>query len=172
MADMNPAKIVTGKVRLSYVNVFQPQERENADPRYSVAVLIPKTDTATVDKFNKALEAVKMDPRSLAKWNQSNTGVRGGLRDGDTEKDDDAYKGHWFFNANSAQKPGAVDADLNPIMDPAELYSGCYGRVSVTLFAYNMSGSKGIGVGLNNVQKLEDGDRLGGGTSAESDFAL
>ena len=172
MADLNPGKIVTGKVRLSYVNVFTPMERENGDARYSCAILIPKTDTATVEKFNKALEAIKNDPKSLAKWGQSNKGVRGGLHDGDEEKDDPAYAGHYFINANSAQKPGVVDADLQPVIDPSEVYSGCYGRASVTLFAYNMAGAKGIGCGLNNIQKLEDGERLGGGTSAEQDFAI
>ena len=98
--------------------------------------------------------------------------VKGGLRDGDAEKDDPAYANSYFINANSTQKPGVVDAELNPIMDMTEFYSGCYGRASISFFAYNSNGSKGIGCGLNNVQKLEDGEKLGGATSAAADFAV
>ena len=99
-------------------------------------------------------------------------GLKGGLRDGDEEKDDPAYAGSYFINANSAQKPGVVDADLNPILDINEFYSGCYGRASITFYPYNAQGSKGIACGLNNVQKLEDGEKLGGATSAAADFAV
>jgi hypothetical protein len=77
----------------------------------------------------------------------------------------------YFINANSQQKPGVVDADLNPILDRSEFYSGCFGRASISFFAYNTSGSKGIGCGLNNVQKLKDGDKLGGSATAAEDFA-
>jgi hypothetical protein len=95
-----------------------------------------------------------------------------GLRDGDAEKEDAAYEGCYFINANSVQKPGVVDQDLNPILDQNEFYSGCYGRASITFYPYNAQGSKGIACGLNNVQKLEDGEKLGGGTTAAADFAV
>lgn len=173
MAVANPAKVVTGKVRFSYANVFAPVARENGDPRYSISLLIPKSDTATINAINQAIETIKNDPKNAAKWGGSVPKLlRGGLRDGDAEKEDAAYAGHFFINANSAQKPQVVDANLQAIIDPSEFYSGAYGRASITFFAYNAAGSKGIGCGLNNVQKLEDGEKLGGGASAEQDFAI
>lgn len=94
------------------------------------------------------------------------------LRDGDVERpEDEAYAGHYFINANSKLKPGVVDANLNEIIDPAEFYSGCYGRASITFYAYNVNGNKGIACGLQNLQKLKDGEPLGGSrASAASDF--
>jgi hypothetical protein len=165
-------KIVTGKVRFSYAHVFTPQaSEEGKQPKYSVSIIIPKSDKATIDKINKAIEEAKAE--NAAVWGGTvPKGLKGGLRDGDEEKDDPAYANSYFINANSAQKPGVVDADLNPILDQSEFYSGCYGRASISFFAYNSNGSKGVGCGLNNVQKLEDGDKLGGASSAADDFAI
>lgn len=164
-------KFVTGKVRFSYAHVFQPAETPNGTMKYSVSILIPKTDKDTVARFNKAFEDTKA--ANAAVWGGTVPKMlKGGLRDGDAEKDDATYAGHYFINANSNEKPGVVDADLNPIMDQSEFYSGCYGRASITLYPYDTSGSKGIAAGLNNVQKLEDGDKLGGATSAAADFAV
>jgi hypothetical protein len=164
-------KFVTGKVRFSYAHVFQPAETPNGTMKYSVSILIPKTDKDTVARFNKAFEDTKAANASV--WGGTVPKMlKGGLRDGDAEKDDATYAGHYFINANSNEKPGVVDADLNPILDPSEFYSGCYGRASITLYAYDTSGSKGIAAGLNNVQKLEDGQKLGGATSAAADFAV
>lgn len=92
------------------------------------------------------------------------------LRDGD-KKGDDAYKGCWYINANSTTKPGVVDADRQPIIETSELYSGIIGRASITLYAFNTNGNKGIAAGLNNLQKLSDGTPLGGHSRAEDDFA-
>jgi hypothetical protein len=164
-------KFVTGKVRFSYAHVFQPAETPNGTLKYSVSILIPKTDKDTIARFNKAFEDTKAANASV--WGGTVPKMlKGGLRDGDAEKDDATYAGHYFINANSNEKPGVVDADLNPILDPSEFYSGCYGRASITLYAYDTSGSKGIAAGLNNVQKLEDGNKLGGATSAAADFAV
>lgn len=164
-------KFVTGKVRFSYAHVFQPAETPNGTMKYSVSILIPKTDKDTVDRFNKVFEETKK--ANAAVWGGTVPKLlKGGLRDGDAEKDDPVYAGHYFINANSNEKPGVVDADLNPIMDQSEFYSGCYGRASITLYAYDTSGSKGIAAGLNNVQKLEDGEKLGGATTAAADFAV
>lgn len=163
-------KFVTGKVRFSYAHVFQPAETPNGAMKYSVSVLIPKSDKETVDRFNKAFADTKQANATF--WGPTiPKTLKGGLRDGDEEKSDEVYAGHYFFNANSNEKPGIVDADLNPIIDQSEFYSGCYGRASITMYPYDTSGSKGIAFGLNNVQKLEDGDKLGGGSSAASDFA-
>lgn len=164
-------KFVTGKVRFSYAHVFQPAETPNGTMKYSVSILIPKTDKDTITRFNKAFEDTKA--ANAAVWGGTVPKMlKGGLRDGDAEKDDPTYAGHYFINANSNEKPGVVDADLNPILDQSEFYSGCYGRASITLYAYDTSGSKGIAAGLNNVQKLEDGEKLGGATSAAADFAV
>lgn len=166
------AKVVTGKVRFSYAHVFQPQaSEEGKQPKYSVSIIIPKSDKETIDKINKAIEQAKTE--NAAVWGGTvPKGLKGGLRDGDAEKDDPAYANSYFINANSTQKPGVVDADLNPIMDMNEFYSGCFGRASISFFAYNSNGSKGVGCGLNNVQKLEDGEKLGGAASAADDFAV
>ena len=165
-------KVVTGKVRFSYAHVFAPQaSQEGGTPKYSVSIIIPKSDKETIEKINKAVEQAKEENKAV--WGGTvPKGLKGGLRDGDEEKDDPAYANSYFINANSAQKPGVVDADLNAVLDQSELYSGCFGRASISFFAYNSNGSKGVGCGLNNVQKLEDGEKLGGGTSASDDFAV
>lgn len=164
-------KFVTNKVRFSFVHVFEPAENLSGKLKYSASILIPKTDKAGIAAFNKAFEETK----------QANIGyfggalpknLKGGLRDGDTERDDEVYAGHWFFNANSDLKPNIYDENSQEIIDPTEFYSGCYGRASVTMYPYDMTGSKGIGFGLNAVKKTEDGDRLGGaGGNNAKDFA-
>jgi hypothetical protein len=165
-------KVVTGKVRFSYAHVFTPQaSQEGGQPKYSVSIIIPKSDKETVEKINKAIEQAKEENKAV--WGGTvPKGLKGGLRDGDEEKDDPAYANSYFINANSSQKPGVVDADLNAILDQSEFYSGCLGRASISFFAYNSNGSKGVGCGLNNVQKLEDGEKLGGASSASDDFAI
>ena len=164
-------KFVTGKVRFSFVHVFEPAETLNGSLKYSVSILIPKSDKDTVARFNKAFEETKQANAAYFGGSIPKL-LKGGLRDGDAEKDDPVYAGHYFINANSNEKPGIVDADLNPIIDKDEFYSGCYGRASITLYPYDASGSKGIAAGLNNVQKLEDGEKFGGATSAAADFAI
>jgi hypothetical protein len=172
MATTNKIKIVTGKVRFSYAHVFQPNAAvEGGTPKYSVSLIIPKSDTETVAKFQKAFEDAA-NTNAAFFGGAVPKGLKGGLRDGDAEKDDPAYANSFFVNANSANKPGVVDAEMQAIIDPSEFYSGCFGRASVTLYPYNAQGSKGIAVGLNNVQKTEEGEKLGGGTSAAVDFAI
>jgi hypothetical protein len=164
----SPAKVVTGKVRLSYAFVMKPRPLDN---KYSLSVLIPKSDTATVAKIKEAIEKATQAGKE-SKWGGSvPKGLRSPLRDGDAERDDEAYKGHYFVNCTSKDKPTVVDAQLNEILNPTELYSGCYGRVSIVFFPYNFEGtSKGIGAGLQNVQKLEDGPSLMGRATAAEEF--
>lgn len=167
-------KVVTGKVRLSYAYLFNPRTPDdpNDKPKYSVSILIPKSDVTTLRKIKAAVEAAKEAGKS-SKWGgKLPTGLKLPLRDGDTERPDNLeYHGHYFFNASSTQKPGIVDANLNAILDQTEVYSGCYGRVSVNFYPFNTKGSKGVAAGLNNVQKLEDGEPLGGVPSRpEDDF--
>lgn len=170
----NTTKVVTGKVRLSYVSVFEPKAMaEGETPKYSVCVMIPKTDKVTIEKINKAIEAAKQAGKSKIadKNGKIPANIKSPLRDGDIEREDDpSFEGHYFINAKSSYAPGVVDRDRNAILDKEEVYSGCYGRVSISFYAYNVS-SKGIACLLNNVQKLEDGERLGGASSAEDDFA-
>ena len=92
------------------------------------------------------------------------------LRDGDIERDDEAYKGHYFINANSTTAPQIVDRAVKPILDRSEVYSGCYARVSLNFYAFNSNGNKGIACGLGNIQKIRDGESLGGKTTAADDF--
>lgn len=169
----NSTKVVTGKVRFCYVNVFEPTAMNEGDtPKYNICILIPKDDAKTLDKINKAIEAAKQAGKAkLADKNgKIPSNLKLPLRDGDDERGDDpAFEGMYFINANSQRKPSIVDKDLNPIMEKEEFYSGCYGRASINFYAFNVS-SKGIAAGLNNLQKLEDGEMLAGGSTAEEDF--
>lgn len=164
-------KVVTGEVRFSYLHVFEPHAiEEGQDKKYSVSLLIPKTDKKTLNAIKKAIEAAKV--AGAPKWGGKVPGnLKMPLRDGDVDRpDQEEYAGMYFVNANSTNKPGLVDANVQPIMDSTELYSGCYGRASVNFYAYNVSGNKGIACGLNNIQKLRDGETLGGRSRAEDDF--
>ena len=169
----NSIKVVTGKVRFCYVNVFEPTAVNEGDtPKYNICILIPKDDVKTLDKINKAIEAAKQAGKAkLADKNgKIPSNIKLPLRDGDDERSDDpAFEGMYFINAKSQRKPSIVDKDLNPIMEKEEFYSGCYGRASINFYAFNVS-SKGIAAGLNNLQKLEDGEMLAGGSTADEDF--
>jgi hypothetical protein len=164
-------KVVTGKIRLSYANIFQPRAiAEGQEPKYSLCVLIPKSDKETLNKIKAAVEAAKQ--AGASPWGgKIPSSLKLPLRDGDVDRPDQPeYEGHYFLNASSKQKPGIVDKQLNEILDQTEVYSGCYGRVSLNFFAFNQAGNKGIGCGLQNVQKLADGESLSGRTRAEDDF--
>jgi len=173
--NVQVTKVITGKVRFSYVNVFKSRSfQPGQEEKFSICLLIPKSDKATLTKIKAAIEAAKK--QGIAdKWGgKLPAGLKLPLRDGDAERAEEAeeYVGMYFLNANSNQKPGIIDNFRNEILDPTEVYSGCYGRASINFFPYNSNGSKGVAVGLNNVQKLTDGDPLGGARqSAEDDFA-
>lgn len=162
---MSETKVITDKVRFSYVKVFEPDDRN----KYSVSILIDKKDTNTLSKIEKAIQAA-ID-LGAAKLGGKKKGLKLPLRDGDEEKEDDIYQGKMFVNANSVNKPGIVDKNLDPLMEKEEFYSGCYGRASLNFYAFDYEGKKGIACGLNNLQKLEDGERLGAQSSAQDDFA-
>ena len=150
---VNPCKVITGvNTRWSYANVWEPKSINGGTPKNSVSLIIPKSDTKTVEKIRAAIKTP--------------------LRDGDLERpDDDAYKDSFFINANSATKPGIVDADCQHILERSEVYSGVYGRASINFYAFNSNGNKDIACGLNNLQKIRDGEPLGGKPRAEDDFA-
>lgn len=173
-----PTKVITGvKTRWSYANIWDPKAPlGGGTPKYSVSLIIPKDDTATINKINAAIQAAYEEGQSKLKGNGKSvpplSALKTPLRDGDIERPDDpAYAGCYFVNANSASKPGVVDADRQPIIERSEVYSGVYGRASINFYSYNVNGSKGIACGLNNLQKIKDGEPLGGKASAESDFA-
>jgi hypothetical protein len=164
-------KIVTGKATLRFNNLFEPNDKG----MYDVCILIPKTDTATVKKIKDTIEAVKTDPYYIQVWGgKFMSSFKTPLRDGDTERDtesDPSYKGHYFINANTKNKPDVVGPDLNPLLSRADLFNGCFVRTSLTPAPYNVDGNKGIKFYLGNVQKLGEGPRIGGGiTRAEDDF--
>ena len=162
-------KVITGKVRFSYVNVFAPIAQEDGKPaKYSVALIIPKSDQETIDAINLAVYDCKRENADL--WDDTEN-LKGGLRDGDLEKNDPAYDGCMFINATSTAKPGVVDKNCKDIIKPSLFYSGCYGRASVTFYGYNNGPDMaGIGCTINNVQKLSDGDKLGGFCTPAEDF--
>jgi hypothetical protein len=164
-------KVVTGKVRFSYVHVFKPKAVNEGDQeKYSVSILIPKRDKATIKKVEEAIKAAYEEGKAKHKL-PSLKACKTPLRDGDEERpEDEAYEGMLFMNANSSNRPGVVDENRDEIIDKDEFYSGCWGRASVNFFAYSTR-SKGIACGLNGVQKLDDGDRLSGSGFNVDDFA-
>ena len=169
-------KVITGKVRFSFVNVFEPKEDNNGgNPKYSVTLLIPKSDTATLNKIKEAMSEArdnfcKRNGATALPQKPNHT-----LHDGDGVRDSgDPYgpecKGCYVITVSSKQKPVIVDSFRNPITDPGEVYSGCYGRAAINFYGYNANGKKGISAGLLSIQKLHDGDPFGTVGSAD-DFA-
>ena len=157
------------------MQVFLPallgaQRSQRRGPKYSVSAIIPKSDTETIEKIKRAIEQAKKD--SVSKWGgKVPANLKLPLRDGDIDRpEDEAYADSYFFNANSKQAPQVVDKNVQPILDQSEVYSGCYGRISVNFYGFSTNGNKGIAAGLGNIQKLRDGESLGGRTNAEDDF--
>ena len=171
---MSATKAITGEVRLSYANVWEPTSIQGQKPKYSVSLIIPKTDTETIKAIEAAIDAVI--EQGIGKFGgkkPNKAALKLPLRDGDVERDDAAYAGSYFLNANSGENkpPQIVDSQVRPILDRAEVYSGCYARVGLNFYAFNTNGNKGIAVGLGNIQKIRDGEALSGGqASEESEF--
>ena len=174
---MNPMKVITGpKTRWSYANVWEAKSINGSEPKFSVSLIIPKEDKKTIEKIKAAIDAAYREGAAKLKGNGKTvpalSAIKNPMRDGDTERpDDEAYANAYFVNANSKVAPGIVDADRQPILDHSEVYSGVYGRASITFYAFNSNGNRGIACGLNNLQKIRDGEPLGGRVSAESDFS-
>ena len=173
----NPTKVITGPdTRWSYVNAWEPKSINGGTPKYSVSLIIPKSDTLTVKRIEAAIEAAYAEGESKLKGSGRTvpklSAIKTPLRDGDAERPDDpAYADAYFVNANSSTAPGIVDADCNPVLSRSEVYSGVYGRASINFYAFNTNGNRGIACGLNNLQLIRPGEPLGGKASAESDFA-
>lgn len=156
--------------RLSYAHIWEPDSVNGSEPKYSVSCIIDKDDKDTISKIQKAIELAKEEGKG--KWGgKIPANLKTPLRDGDIDRpEDEAYAGCMFLNANSRQAPQVVDKKVQPVLDQSEVYSGCYGRVSVTFYAYNSNGNKGVAAGLGNVQKLKDGEPLGSRASAKDEF--
>lgn len=167
--NTNPTKVIV-PCRFSYLHCWEPAAVNGGEPKYSVSAIIDKKDTKTINAIKAAIEQAKKD--SVSKWGGKVPGnLHLPLRDGDIDRpDDEAYAGCYFFNANSRQAPQVVDAKVQPILDQSEVYSGCYGKISVTFYGYNANGNRGIAAGLGNIQKLRDGESLGGRSNAADDF--
>ena len=175
--NVTPTKVITGKdTRWSYANVWEPKSINGGAAKYSVSLIIPKSDTVTVNKIKAAIQAAYIEGESTLRGNSRAVpplkSIKTPLRDGDLERSgDEAYKNSYFVNANSKIAPGIVDANKQDIIDRSEVYSGVYGRASINFFAFNSNGNKGIACGLNHLQKIRDGEPLGGRLSAADDFA-
>ena len=173
----NPTKVITGPdTRWSYANVWEAKSINGSVPKYSVSLIIPKNDKVTVEKIKSAIQAAYTQGESKLRGSGKTvpplSAIKTPLRDGDLERpDDETYKNSYFVNANSTTAPGIVDADRQQIIDRSEVYSGVYGRASISFYAFNSNGNRGIACSLNNLQKIKDGKPLGGKARAEDDFA-
>lgn len=165
-------KTVIGPVRFSYAHVWEPTAMQEGDQKkFSVALLIPKSDKALVAKIQAAIDAATEQGKTNKWGGKIPPKFQTPLRDGDAERpDDEIYANHFFINAKSGTRPGIVDVARNPIVNRDEFYSGCYGFASVNFFPFDNK-SKGVAAGLNNLMKTKDGEALGGRDSAENDFA-
>lgn len=166
------AKVITGRVRLCYPKLFTPEMDDNGKLKYSCAILIPKTDTDTYQKLLKAEAEAEAEGKS-SKWGGKSRNKPSVIKDGDLSAEDHPERaGHWMMGIASTRKPGVVDANVQPIIDPSEIYPGCWVRVSLGSYPYAYKGvGNGVGFGLNNVQKVAEGEVLGGMTNAEDDFS-
>lgn len=167
-------KVIFGPVRLSYTHLFNKYnpDGDSADGKYMTNALIPKKEKETVKAIQEAIENAKK-AGVVSKWGgKEPKKLDMPLRDGDTDKEDDVeYEDHYYVNAKSKTRPGVIDRDKSPIVEEGEMYSGVWAILSVTFYAYDVSGNRGVACGLNNVMKYKDGERMGGRSSAESDFA-
>lgn len=158
--------VIIGPARFSYLHFHEPKAAKGSTKaKYSVSLLIPKSNLELKKKIDNAIQAA-----TVAKFgNKAPKGLKIPLRDGDAERDDTDYAGHWFINASSYDKPGMVDANRDPIIEKEKIYSGMYGRAAVNMYFSSTGGDK-ICCGLNNLQKLKDGPNLTGRKAAEDEF--
>ncbi|MGV8846404.1 DUF2815 family protein [Tessaracoccus sp.] len=169
-----PTKVITGKARTSYCHVLEAYSNSpDQAPKFSTVLLIPKSDKTTMKKLREAqANALKNGEKTVfkgkipANWGDT---IHDGDEDADLERNPE-YAGCWYLSVSAKTRPGVVDQALNPITDTTEMYSGCYVRASLNAFAYSQSGNKGVSFGLNNIQKMADGEPLGGRSRAEDDF--
>lgn len=161
---------ITPLARASYAHVWEKSEMPNGDMKFNIALLIPKSDKEGVTSIKAAIESAAEDffGEDKKKWP---SGMINPLRDGDDKADEmPSYADNFYLNAKSDRQPGIVGPNARPLMDQDDFYSGCWCLASLNFFGYNKAGNKGVGVGLNNLMKKKDDDRLDGKRNAESEF--
>lgn len=171
--QVSESRVIIGPCRLSYTHLFDKYDPDNTgNGKFMTNVLIPKSEKETIKAIEAAIEAAKKNG-IMAKWGgKEPRKIDLPLRDGaDKAEKDPVYDGVLYLNAKSGTRPGVVDRNRQPILDEEEVYSGMWGVVSLSFYAYDVNGNRGIACGLNNVMKTRDDERLGGRMTAESDFA-
>ncbi len=172
MANNNPSptKVVI-PCRISFANIWEAKSINGSDEKYSVSLIIPKSDKATLGKIQKAIEAAKEAAKGKKWGGKIPPNLKLPLRDGDIDRpDDENYADCMFLNATSKDAPQIVDRKVQPILDPMECGSGDYCNVSVNFYGFSASGNRGVAAGLGNIQKVRSGERLSGKASASADF--
>lgn len=171
---INNTAVVTNKALISYAHISEPAVPMNGgEPMYSCCIIIPKTDTETIDAINEAIDyAYKNSNGKFGNKLPNKAALKIPLRDGDIDRNGEGvYANAYFLNAKSKNRPRVLDTAKNEITNPADIYSGMYAKVILNFYPYAASGNKGIGCGLGDMQKVADGERLGGGsTSGEAVF--
>lgn len=172
---ISDTNIRIGEVRFTYCHLFEKRKNDDGpEGKYGCCIIWPKSETAITQLINAAVEAAKLKGKSEKWGGKIPANVKSPIRDGDIDReDDDSFAGCYFVNANAGQAPGVCILENGQIVEALgteDFYSGCYGAATLNLFPYENSGNKGIGVGVNNVIKTRDGERLAGGASAEQDF--
>ena len=173
-AKINARKVTTGEIRINFPILFKPRQEEDGTEKYSVMVLIPKEDAAGTMEAIRAAEKQAIEDGMAGVWGGKRPQTIDSIvRDGDEDYDLDdrpEVEGHWVLNVRTKFAPQVVDARLAAVTDPEAVYSGCYGRVSMTAFPYKTRGKTGVSFALGNVQFLRDGERLGGRANARDEF--
>jgi len=164
-------KMMLKNVRLSYANLFEAKENKSGDLRYSTALLIPK-DHPQIDDLIANVNKVG-EEKFGKKWEtmvkKNGLPVKDADEDGSAD-DKPEYEGQFYINTSSKRRPQVVDRQVQPILDDSEIFSGCYANVSIAIFAFDVPENKGVSFGLNNVQKVKEGERLGGAPNADEEF--
>lgn len=173
--DGRPSHVLTNEVIISYPHVIEPRIEENGDKKYSVCILIPKSDEETIACIRQAIRAASEAGKDKF-GGKVPAAPKTPLRDGDEalasgERSGEEFAGHYFLNASSTKRPMVLNRERQPITDPEEVYGGCKGFITLNFFAYSANGNRGIGAGLNGLLKSRDGERLGGAGASIADFA-
>jgi len=172
--------MITSLVRFSYLNAFEPKANPSGDLKFSASILISKEDKAGIKVIQAAINLAVQKGLDINKFTKAQvSGLQLPLRDGDKEFDQGnrgaEYQGCFFLNSSSTNKPGVVKAQTGgppvPIFDPEDFFSGCFGRADINFFPYNKAGNRGVGVGLNNLMMVKEGERLDGRQKAEDAFS-
>lgn len=193
--DKTPAvHIITEEFRVSYPSLFQARKANPGDPnakaKFSVSMIFRVAETPESKARGEKVVSIKPLKDAVATVLLAKLGAgwaaeiqkRKGdgapvyhvpFRDGNSteKKDSEGYgPGTVFIGANSDYKPGVVDANKNEILNPHDVYPGCYARAQVQPHWYDVNGNKGVSFWIENVQKIRDGEPLGGGVSAQDAF--